>query len=1213
MSTFYVTGGTLHPDAPSYVERQADLDLLEGLRRGEFCYVLTSRQMGKSSLMVRTANKLRAQAADVAVLDLTAIGQNLSPEQWYDGLLARMGRQLGLEDELDRSWREHQRLSPVQRWFAAIRDVVLTCKQGPVVIFVDEIDTVRSLPFSTDEFFAAIRECYNRRTEDAGFNRVTFCLLGVATPSDLIRDTRMTPFNIGRRIELHDFSEEEALPLAQGLEPIVDVSELGRGRQRAAQTLLKRVLYWTRGHPYLTQRLCQAVAEACPSTNGGQDPNRVHFRLLSRCRKMVDRLCAELFLSSQARERDDNLIFVRERLLRCEADLADLLTFYKKIRDPRQRVPNDETNRLENLLRLAGIVRAENGILCLRNRIYERAFDRAWIKVHMPDAERRRQREAYLKGIVRATTVILLVAGIVFFQMRHAQTTATRRLADSFVDTGTRLANEGDLLGSLPWYARALELDAGDREREQRDRIHVALTLKQCPKIIRLWFVNQLIYDIGFSPDGRYLVTASEDNTARVWDTEEEDKQVLQLVGHTNDVQSAAYSPDGRYLVTASTDHTVRIWDARTGKEMTDHPLEHPAWVYGARFDPMAKRVATACADGIVRIWDWRAGKTLQKCQGHGNAVLFVAFSPEGQRVVSASKDHTARIWEAETGQAIGQPFRHESWVYQALFSPNGRYVLTGSFDNKAVLWDIETSQSIRRWEHEKAVRSVDFSPDGRYVVTAGWDFTVRVSDVATGKAVGPPLKVNGSVFRVCFSPDGHRLAAAGLEGVVFLWSLAPVHWQPPLVEGIYSQDGTRLAIVRGKEIRVVDAFTQEPVCPTLVAEHSVATVQFTRNGQRLLALSTNSNSPSQTLTYAEVWTSQTGQLLSPAFVCGTNLTRVGLGEDGDHLLSLAKDAAQLWHATNGTVIAALPGVTNITESAFDPVGKFLALVAETNVTLVEAATGRTVHLFEHSNEVTHAEFSPSGRHLLTSCITPGDLYGEAARIWAVPSGRCVETLFHRDGLLYASYAPDGRGVVTACEDFTAQFWKLPGGQKLTLPLKHKFQVSQARFSPNGRWIVTAAKDKTVRIWETATSIPITPPLKHRESVLSAQFVAGQRHVLTRQGKEAGFRLWDLSPDPRPLEQLSLLTRVVSQHEIDEIGSEYPLDRAVLQKAWAQLRSQPEFQISEQEVINWQEREAELSKAQTDRGAALFHLNQLLRIQPDNARFRALRDQAEQE
>lgn len=383
---FYVVGGTLRRDAASYVVREADVRIMDSLKQGDFCYVLTARQMGKSSLMVRTAARLRSEGTRVAVLDLTALGQNLTIEQWYNGLLERIGEQLDLEDELEDAWLRYEHLGPMQRWMRAVSEVLLAHGDGPIVIFIDEIDSVRSLNFSTDEFFAGIRELYNRRAQEAELARLRFCLLGVATPSDLIRDTRTTPFNIGHRIELSDFNELEAAPLAHGL--------TSNGQDGVA--LLRRILYWTGGHPYLTQRLCFAVAqdESAHSVSG------------------VDRVCRDLFLSLRAREHDDNLHFVRERILRSEVDTPSLLTLYQKVRSGRN-VRDDDTNPLVGVLRLSGITRAEKGTLKLRNRIYERVFDRDWILSNMPGAELRRQRVAFKRGIWRGSAVVvsLLVLG----------------------------------------------------------------------------------------------------------------------------------------------------------------------------------------------------------------------------------------------------------------------------------------------------------------------------------------------------------------------------------------------------------------------------------------------------------------------------------------------------------------------------------------------------------------------------------------------------------------------------------------------------------------------------------------------------------------------------------------------------------------------------------------------------------------------------------
>jgi hypothetical protein len=366
-SNFYVTGGTLRADHTCYLVRQADHDLLRGLLASEFCYVLTARQMGKSSLMVRTTRRLRDQNCAVAVLDLTALGQNLSCEQWYDGLLLRLARQLQLEEPLEVYWKEHERLGPCLRFFNAFRDRVLPTLARRLVVFVDEIDVVRSLPFSTDEFFAAIRGCYNQRSQDPALAQLTFCLLGVATPAELMRDPHTTPFNLGQRIELADFTAEQAAPLAQCLAPSHSPA--------LAEALLQRILHWTHGHPYLTQRLCRAVAQFLESNPDKPSPE-----------SLVDQVCHDLFLSPRARETDDNLLYVRERLCRTESDLATLLDLYERILAGAS-VPDNELNDLINQLRLAGIVRTEDQRLLVRNRIYQNVFDPQWIAATKPVAE----------------------------------------------------------------------------------------------------------------------------------------------------------------------------------------------------------------------------------------------------------------------------------------------------------------------------------------------------------------------------------------------------------------------------------------------------------------------------------------------------------------------------------------------------------------------------------------------------------------------------------------------------------------------------------------------------------------------------------------------------------------------------------------------------------------------------------------------------------
>ena len=249
----YQVGGSLPINSPTYIYRQADEQFYQGLKAGEFCYVLNSRQMGKSSLRVRTIQRLQADNIVCVSIDLTAIGtSNITPEEWYAGIIDSIVGSLNLYDDfdLDEWWNKNQRLSNVRRWNKFIEAILLPSTAQKVVIFVDEIDSILRLNFNVDDFFSSIRACYNQRAEKQAFNRLSFALLGVATPNDLMNiQHQSTPFNIGQAIELTGFQFEEAKPLALGF------------IQKTAnpEIVLQEILNWTGGQPFLTQKVCQLI------------------------------------------------------------------------------------------------------------------------------------------------------------------------------------------------------------------------------------------------------------------------------------------------------------------------------------------------------------------------------------------------------------------------------------------------------------------------------------------------------------------------------------------------------------------------------------------------------------------------------------------------------------------------------------------------------------------------------------------------------------------------------------------------------------------------------------------------------------------------------------------------------------------------------------------------------------------------------------------
>jgi WD40 repeat protein len=1178
----YKVGGSLTENAPSYVVRQADFDLYNTLKSGQFCYILNSRQMGKTSLQVRTITRLKAEGIACTTIDVSGRGsQDINPEQWYAGIVYTLVANFKIANPSEFIkiwWKEHSGLSPVQRLDIFVEEFLLKNITSKIVIFIDEIDSILSLNFSSNDFFSWIRSCYEKRNHQQEYNRLTFALLGVATPSDLIADRTRTPFNIGRGIPLHGFQLQEISPLAAGL----------KGKTDNPQAILESVLSWTGGQPLLTQKLCELLVIYPQITGEDIDTDWVE--------KVVTQ---QIIHNWESQDEPPHLKTIKDRILMSKHRAGALLGLYQQILKVGQITADDSPEQIE--LRLSGLVVESEGKLKVYNRIYATVFNLNWVEKALANlrpysetllawfASNYEDNSRLLRGqaledakkwaanqtlseqdylyltasqelekqematalvvheeesriLAQANDTLNLAQKKAKHQIRIGGTVLVCSLIGAIIaGISTNIANnqlreakEGTKLeqagaSTLQQFetkqieSLLMAMDAGQKLKEivkdgrplskypTTTPITVLQTmLDNINEYTQLTGHTDAITSINFSRDGQYVVTASVDKTARIWDISQLETQhaigtrkrhFITLGGHTEAISNASFSPDGEYVLTASyEDKTARVWD-KSGKQLT--VIKHPEILNSASFSPDSKRIITVSSnpteispDGkkIIRksnityasVWDL-SGNLLMKLE-HQDVVNFARFSPNGKYILTASNDKTARIWDA-SGKLLLTLTGHKTGVNTAYWSPDSKYILTNS--NHSYLWKL-SGEKIATFKVDKNffVRDADFSSDGKQILISSgdraaiWDLTGKLlREIKNEKSLvgGVGFSSKGKRFftenttlerfstsdstikiwdesgnlltelkgiqrNATWSSDGKYIATAGLDRKVRIWNLS-----------------RRIP----KNVRLKEIMTDTNWSPDgkyMVTSAGKYVLLWDNSGKLLARFKGHSDRVTSAVfspdtkkiistsidKTARIW-DLSGKQLALLAINNNDLGNLSFSADGKWILT-GYNTTQL-RSASGQLVATVEGKN----SGWSSDGKyFITLPEKKNPILRNYAGKKIAELKGHKDVNIGTAFNPDGQSIVT---TDGNIF----RIWD-KTGKKLSEFKASNNIYKPTFSPDGKYIMVESSENTVCLWNTSG--ELLVELPHSDNISSASFSPDGRRIITSSTDKYIRVWD---------------------------------------------------------------------------------------------------------------------------------------------------
>jgi WD40 repeat protein/uncharacterized caspase-like protein len=570
---------------------------------------------------------------------------------------------------------------------------------------------------------------------------------------------------------------------------------------------------------------------------------------------------------------------------------------------------------------------------------------------------------------------------------------------------------------------------------------------------------------VAFSPNGRFVLSGSSDNTLKLWDSAS-GKLVRTFEGHQNDVTSVAFSPDGRFVLSGSADKTLKLWEGASGKLVRTFE-GHQKRVESVAFSPDGRLVLSGGDDGTLKLWLSASGQLVRTFEGHQGWINSVAFSPDGRLVLSGGEDNTLRLWESASGRLVRTFEGHEYGVYSIAFSPDGRFVLSGGADKTLKLWESASGRLVRTFEgHEYGVLSVAFSPDGRLVLSGGDDGTLKLWLSASGQLVRTFEVHQGPVYSVAFSPDGRFVLSEGT------WDHTLKLWE--------STSG-----------RLVRVFEGHP--------RPVNSVAFSPDG--LLVLS---GSGDGTL---KVWESASGKLVRTFEGHKSGILSVAFSPDGRLVLSGGRDKTlKLWESASGKLVRTFEGHQGwINSAAFSPDGRLV--LSGNALTLWESASGRLVRTFEgQRSSVTSVAFSPDGRFVLSGSSN------NTLKLWDSASGKLVRTIEGHQGPVYSVYSvafsPDGRWVLSGSRDKTLRLWESATGRLIRTFEGHQGWINSVAFSPDGQLVLSGSEDKTLKLWESASGRLARTFEGHQQPVHSVAFSPDGRHI-SSASEDGTIKIWD--------------------------------------------------------------------------------------------------------